>query len=35
MVRVYGQRVFGEQLGFRESLDFYFGEGSGFKRKIK
>jgi hypothetical protein len=35
VVRVYEQRVFGEQLGFRESLEIYFGEGSGFKRKMK
>jgi hypothetical protein len=26
---------FGEQLGFGESSEIYFGEGSGFKQKMK
>jgi hypothetical protein len=35
VARVYEQRGFGKLLGFGESSEIYFGEGSGFRRKMK
>jgi hypothetical protein len=35
VARVYEQRGFGKYLGFGEALEIYFGEGSGFRWKMK